>query len=366
MSDDGFYRALVQADKCINCGQCLDVCPMNRPERSTGSEPRTAYAAYSTEESVRFQSSSGGVFSQIAKMILKQGGTVYGAAFDMQMQLRHVAVNDIRYLDPLCGSKYLQSYLGGIYEDIRDKLLDGNLVFFVGTPCQVSALYNVLNARPHNLITADVICHGTPAPGLFRQYLNYLERKYHGTIIDYWFRSKENANDRMSYTAKVVLQNGDTVKTIFLDGDEEPYALRFLSNALQNESCYQCPYASLQRTGDLTLGDYWGYETAHPELEHVSGVSLVLVNTQSGADALAKTENLALVKTGSDQYLDRNIHLTRPPVRHSDRDKLYLTFSKEGFSNNFYKKSFLPSGYRLYIIKRRIRSFVKWARKSGF
>ena len=40
-------------------------------------------------------------------------------------------------LDKLRGSKYIQAKVGDTYCEIRKHLLNGEYVFFTGTPCQV-------------------------------------------------------------------------------------------------------------------------------------------------------------------------------------------------------------------------------------
>ena len=358
-TSEGFYKAYVENTACIECGRCVSVCAMRKNAAVIGREPLTAYAAYSQNDHLRGRSSSGGVFTHIAESMIDAGGVVYGAAFSSEMELRHTAACTKDDLASLRGSKYLQSRIGNAYSEIRQKLSDGVPVFFVGTPCQVAALYSVLGTKPPHLLTADLICHGTPAPGLFLAYLRFLERKYDGRIVDYCFRSKEHANARMSYTVKLTLSAGGTEKVVFLDGDEEPYTMRFISSALQCDSCYQCPFACLRRMGDLTLGDYWGYEEAHPELADINGVSLLLVNTEKGCRAIENINGVKLAKTERVHYLKKNKHLIAPPVKHPDRDHIYAEFSDTGFSKRFYNHTFLPEGYRLYILKRRVRSMMK-------
>lgn len=362
ITDEGFYHATIQLDHCVDCGKCLSVCPMNGSLKNKRT-PVSAYAVYHQSEQVRKKSTSGGVFYQLAQNVLAKKGIVYGASFDENMHLRHVPAICESELDALCGSKYLQSDLTGVYQAVKENLRAGMQVFFVGTPCQVAALYTVVGHH-ENLLTADLICHGVPSPGLFRSYVHHLEKRYGGKVTDYRFRSKEHANSRISYTTKVELINqSNQQKTVYMDGDEEPYTLRFLTNTLQCESCYQCPYASHQRVGDLTMGDYWGYENAHPELSNIIGVSLVLVNSMQGKNALTKAQGLTIIDTSEKLYLEGNQHLSAPPTKNPERDKLYRAYAKMGFSSRFYHRVFLPRGYKMYLLKRRLRGALKWIKR---
>ena len=160
----------------------------------------------------------------------------------------------------------------------------------------------------------------------------------------------------MSYTVKLTMADG---REYFLSGDEEPYTMRFISGALQADSCSSCPYAAHSRVADLALGDYWGYERAHPELEQIRGVSLVLVNTPAGKTLLEESQGLELVETTAEKYLPKNNHLSVPGRKHPQRDGIYEAFAARGFTKAFYKKYFLPDGHGMYILKRRILALIK-------
>ena len=317
--------------------------------------PLQSFAVYHRDEQVRRNSSSGGVFTALARQVINAGGVVVGAAFDESMHLRHAIAENLEEFFAYRGSKYLQSDINGVYSRIKVLLENGRTVLFTGTPCQVSGLQTALGKNYKNLLTCDLVCHGAPSAGLFEGYLGFLEKKYRGKIIGYDFRSKEHANARMSYTVKLTVQTKTGVVQRFVSGDEEPYTMRFISGALQAESCYRCPYANLSRKGDLTLADYWGYEQAHPELAQVMGVSLVLVNTAAGEKLLEQAKELEKLPTTAESYLKKNNHLSAPAREHPQRKAIYDAFADRGFSKSFYKKYFLPDGHGLFILKRRLR-----------
>lgn len=347
----GFLVASIEQDKCIQCGICIKKCSQKYVFDSER-EPIQSFLAFNKNETERFQASSGGVFGVLAEMIISNSGVVYGAAFDENLKLRHKCASTIEEIKDLCGSKYLQSEVYPVFEEIK-RILPQRKVLFVGTPCQVYALKQTLGDSP-NLYTADLICHGAPSPGLFEGYKHFLEQKKGGSIIAYNFRSKEHANAIMSYTVKVTYRKKNQLHSFFMDGDEEPYTMRFISNALQGEGCYNCRFTNLDRQGDITLGDYWGFQEAHPEYKDMMGVSLVLVNSTKGCQLLEKADKLHLVETKKNQYLSKNNHLCVPPMKSEDRDGLYSAFSKMGFTKKFYNKYFLPNGYRTFIFKRRL------------
>ena len=126
---DGFYRPLIDADKCVQCGVCEKVCPWtNVVENSNASRnaPRTV-AAYAKDESIRMESSSGGIFTVLAEKILNDGGVVVGVAQIEPTRFGHIIVDN-------------KADLGKA-------------------------------ATSADLVTVDIVCHGTPSVKVFAKYL---------------------------------------------------------------------------------------------------------------------------------------------------------------------------------------------------
>lgn len=109
---EGFLYPLVNADMCIDCGLCEDVCPMlHKPIQH---EVLAVYGAKNKNEEVRMESSSGGMFSLFAEAVLISGGVVVGVALDGEFMPHHVMIDSVDKLDLLRGSKYVQSKIGSI------------------------------------------------------------------------------------------------------------------------------------------------------------------------------------------------------------------------------------------------------------
>ena len=86
----GFLYPIVNNKKCINCGLCEKVCPiLHENENRT---PTYSYAIKNNDEEVRKRSSSGGLIPIIAKNTIEAGGSVYGAIFDEQWNVKHVGI----------------------------------------------------------------------------------------------------------------------------------------------------------------------------------------------------------------------------------------------------------------------------------
>lgn len=361
---EGFFQASVNFDQCIDCGKCLISCPINSPDNSNAT--LSAYLGYHNDDFIKINSTSGGIFYEIAKRFLLNNGIVYGAAYLNGFSVQHIRISNIDDLSKLQGSKYAQSKLDSSYNALKEDLKSGKYVLFSGTPCQISAVKNLFYEKYKNqLITIDLICHGVPSSKLFSDYIKYLEKKKKSKIIKYQFRCKENSTELMSYNTKITYNHkGKTIDSI-IDGNEDPFVLRFLSNCLQLNSCYDCPFTKENRCSDITLGDFWGVEKTFPEKINIAqkGISLVLANTKVGEFMLKKLTNVYLEKIHKSDYIDYNKHLTSPSNKNPERDVLYSYYSKYGFSKMFYNNYFLPYKFKEYILKRKILRCLKWLKK---
>lgn len=321
-SDEGFNYPVISQEKCIDCGLCARICPVNTLPHLERKENPGVYAAWSLDMNVRCRSSSGGVFSEFAAYFLQQGGYVCGAAFDEKMRLRHVLSDTQNGVAGMRGSKYLQSEIGSVYREVGEKLKNGFPVFFTGTPCQVAGLYAYLQGKyTEHLLTADLVCHGVPSPGLFDNYFQQLQKRYDGLILGFIFRKLEAWDVVPSLKFSEGWQE--------LHGCNNIYQKAFLKSYLHRESCYRCPFARIPRVGDITMADFWGigrhipfhYKTTH-------GVSLLLVNSCRGEAVLSEIGGRLFLKARTlDEAKEHNGQLVYPDYRPTARDTIYRDFS---------------------------------------
>lgn len=265
--EDGFAYPEIDTSRCINCGQCRRACP----ELSGAvfhERPSECHAVMATDE-IRAVSSSGGVFSLLAWACLNKGGVVYGAAFDNELKLRHVRADSVAEMNALRGSKYLQSAIGRSFCQVRDDLASRRKVLFVGTPCQVAGLRNFLNRDFENLLLVDLICHGVPSQQSFDKHLK--EQSADDDVIRFDFRNK-----RDGWGGPYLLLLLKSGRRIYRKDSEDDYMCAFFAGLSLRQSCHFCQYAQLRRTGDFTIGDYWG---AKKDDNDGKGTSLVFLNT---------------------------------------------------------------------------------------
>lgn len=278
---EGFYRPVIDSEKCIECGACERICPWNKeilnPNKSSNN-PKTL-AAFANDESIRLQSSSGGIFTVLAECILENGGVVIGVAQITPTHFGHIVVENKEDLEKLRGSKYVQADTSFIYKEVSNLLKSGRKILFSGTPCQVAALYAVLGnaATSVNLFTVDIVCHGTPSVKVFEKYIKELEKENSALVASSRFRDK-----RMGWNGYLLQHCFKSGKSVSEHHSRSKYMRLFLSRICQNLSCDDCHYRKLPRIADITLGDYWGVSKYHPEMDDNKGTSVVLLNTEHG------------------------------------------------------------------------------------
>ena len=172
-NEQGFLYPYIDKNKCTNCKLCTKVCPFKKEwfENNKNEIPKV-YALKNKDENIRDNSTSGGAFSILAEYVIKENGIVYGALLDENNIVKHVRIDELKNIQQLRGSKYVQSFLGNIFKDVKNDLEKGKKVMFVGTPCQVAGLKTFLQKDFSNLILVDFICHGVPIPMMFKEHIN--------------------------------------------------------------------------------------------------------------------------------------------------------------------------------------------------
>lgn len=291
----GFSYPIVNAEICIGCGACERVCP------AMGERPndQLQFVLWAKAQSLEFldQSSSGGVFGLLARKMLSVGGVVCGAAFDESCRaVRHVLLDSVVGLDTIMRSKYVQSSVGiDVYKGVRDALRSGRPVLFSGTACQVAGMREFLGklAESDLFLSVDVICHGVPSPKLWSRWVDYRGEAFGSDVCDVNMRSKTTG--WLSYSAmyKHIAEKDNICDTESQVFGEDWYMKAFLANASLRSSCLACR-EKRSSGSDITLGDFWGFQNIHPDVDYSKGVSAVLCNTEKGERAFNAISKLTL------------------------------------------------------------------------
>ena len=354
---EGFDYPVINHETCTECGLCVRICPIsnhwNNP--ATFDFPQV-FAAYHQSERVRSKSASGGIFPALAQSVLEDKGMVFGAAFDEHFRLSHIGVETETELGPLIGSKYVQSRIGAAFKEVKNVLKRNKPVLFTGTPCQIVGLYNFLQRDDDHLFTCDLICHGVPSPKVFQKYIGYLEESHNSKVIQYKFRSKYFGWH--SYGIQITFANGKIINTT---NQQDPYTIGFLDNLFLRPICSICPYTSLHRHADITIGDFWGIEKYMPELNDNKGVSAILVNTAKGSRLFEGCQSLILTRQSEVQQVIQP-SLVSPSIPSSHRASFFADLDRLSFGDvqRIYISGFLPTIRRKIIqYKHAILNFVQ-------
>lgn len=323
----GFKYPKVDLSKCVECGLCERVCSFNPEYRTTENfKSPIPYGCRLKSTDELMKSRSGGAFVALSDLILNKGGVIYGVGYNEHFKVAHKRATTKEERDEFRGSKYVQTDLDGIFQQIMKDLLDGKWVMFTGVGCQVAGLKAFIPKKlQERLFTIDIVCHGVPSPKIWEDYIDYLENKTGKTIIKVNFRDKRFGwtTHKESYTFKDSTQ---LVSTEFTE--------LFYKHIMLRPSCGNCFYCNLRRPSDLTIADFWGWERTKSKLnEDNRGLSLVLVNTPKG-EALYKDkacqDKLIAFETSLKDCMQS--HLERPTVLNKNWKKFQKIYEKKGFN----------------------------------
>lgn len=328
-----YYNALIDTKKCVDCGLCTKVCP--RENDNDMSKPKWWYQGWADSE-IREHASSGGAASAIIRAFIKNGGYVASCLFDSGKFVFEVT-NEMAVARKFAGSKYVKSNPEKIYGKIQSLLKANQKVLFIGLPCQVAAVNQFIKDKT-NLVTADLICHGTPSPYLLKKCLQEYGHDIN-TLTDINFRIKslyELNRDGKPIAAFHTMDN---------------YLIAFLHSYDYTENCYSCKFATLDRVSDITLGDSWGTELSG---EVKNGVSLILCQSEKGKE-LIESAGLNLLDVDINNAISHNEQLNKPSKCSKSRDQFFENYNRY---NNFGKA--LVKTAPGIVAKEKVKSIVKY------
>lgn len=351
----GFEYPRVDSDKCVECGLCESTCPILHIKKN----PPEVYAcgmAYALDGETKEQGSSGGMFGVLARAVIAQGGIVYGAALDRELKLKTTGAETVDQLLPLYKSKYLLCDTNGKFCEIEAQLKKGRAVMYCSSPCQISALKSYLKADYENLITVDFVCHGVGSQSLFDGSVAYFERKNKIKIDNMVFRCKRSDASSHQYTY-TYSKNGRTVT----DWDlyfSFPYYNAYCKQLVYRNECYQCKYATHERTGDITVGDFHTVKKYDSTVDRFAGVSMILVNTEKGKRIFDSVEKDIFFKPMDKEVLYVNNRFSTGEKKPAEYDAFMECFKNEGFDKTV-KRYLLPRRDWMKIIYYKSPRFIR-------
>lgn len=363
---EGFWYPKVNLGLCTDCGLCEKTCAeLNIEELKLNGTTKLpiVFASYHKDDSIRYESTSGGMFSALANKMYDDGGYVGGAIFTEDFYAKHIISNQCEDLLKIRGSKHFQSDMTGIFRQIEKLLNIKEKVLICGTPCQMASLRLYLGKEYDNLITVDFICLGINSPKIFHKSLQSLERKYGAKAVFVHAKNKDLGWRSLAY--KIKFANN---KIYLREGRKDDFTRGFIETRCNcRPTCYECKYKGFPRISDITLGDFWGIEKSNSKLiDNNMGTSVVLLNSQKGIlffDSIKgsiEAEELTL-----SDVLPGNLALVQPISRPSiNREEYYKAIDKLPFDKVV--KKYFPSKHKLVKkFKKRLRYITNKVNQMG-
>ncbi|MFH1971884.1 MAG: Coenzyme F420 hydrogenase/dehydrogenase, beta subunit C-terminal domain [archaeon] len=300
-----------------------------------------SYVSWSLNKSNLKNSSSGGIFFEVAKKIIEEGGYVSGCVM-INNKPYHIITNNLKKLKEMRGSKYVQSNMDLFYKELINIDYSKQLLF-VGTPCQtiiVKRVYKKLKGNTKNLFIITLFCHGVPSYKLLEEYLKTFKRK----VKNINFRDKTKSWKK--FGVRIIFDDDSQLFQVY---KKNKYMQTYLSNIALNENCYNCSFIKLPTNGDLMLGDFWGIPDSKM---NIFGTSAILTNTPKGDKLIKELHKKHLIHL---KDIDINLILKGNPKlidgiieRPLGREKFILELEKYSFNRAYYK-ILIP-----YLFKRKI------------
>lgn len=311
---------VIDYSKCVECKKCEKSCPINN--NISTNFPNKAYAVWSLDQQDRKTSTSGGAASVFYQQAISDNMYICGVEYDNDFHVKHTISRDIESIQKFKQSKYVYSEVDNIYELVKEKLDNGEDVLFISLPCKVAGLLGFLNKKYDNLITIDIVCHGTPSYKILDDHIKFVDKKRIGKNLR--FRDDNQMLFDVSSKSKTVYRKY---------GKEDTYMAAFLEGLDYRESCYNCQFANPERISDITISDFWGLGSEIPfEHEYSGAISALLINTQKGMDFFEKSKHRFFYEERLvEEAIKGNAQLNSPTKHHLKRNLFEEMYKSVGF-----------------------------------
>ena len=344
-TNNGFWQATVVAEKCINCGKCVKVCPFIGLESDFQVLNGKLYSYKDKSDNVLLNSSSGGAAYRLAKILWEKGYGVVGCCYDTnKASAKHILISRQEQLNLIQGSKYVQSDFFNALHEIKN--YNRPLVIF-GTPCQIAGAKKALNEN-NNVIYIDLICHGVPTQLAMDKYINYLQRKkqFFNEKFNVIFRYKKRGwHERYIFVS-------DSGHVYCQHQSKDPFFRLFESGFCYSEACYECRWRD-RSEADIRVGDYWG---AKFKKDH-TGVSMVLACNRKGDETIEELEEHGKLQKQDikDYFINQQTSNSHMPVFYN---RLLLDLKNENVNIENCINSFIAPTEKRLKLSRRVRKIV--------
>lgn len=327
--EEGFLYPSVDQDICIDCHLCEKVCPLVNHIEETEKEQK-AYLIRHNDETVLKQSTSGGAFTAFAQVVLKKGGVVFGAAFDDNYEVHHIAVDSEEDLYKFRNSKYVQSDPEDTFRQVKKYLKQNRPVLYSGTPCQIEGLKAYLGPNVENLLLVDFVCRSTPSRLVWRKYKAMRNGE---NVLPVAFRDKNKYGYEYSQ-----ISFKDDKRTYFSGVESDPYLRAFFSDMSVRPACYNCRFKKRYRESDLTIWDCFDIYKLDKSLDDNRGVTRCLAHSHQGEELLKNAREFATIKQiNVEKAIDGVRELSFPVKMNPKREAFFADVTTMGDKELFEK-----------------------------
>lgn len=290
---NGFYEPrIIDYDKCIHCGLCVDVCAFTHDELADDTHPLKSWGAWSQDELTRLRATSGGVATELCRQLLASGYKIIGCKYNYDThRAEHAVADNFDDLNQFTGSKYMQSLTSPAFHDINrsDKYV------VIGTPCQIDSFRRYINRFKcqDRFILIDFYCHNVCSINAWDAYRDFVSKRI-GKIKYVSWRNKTvpSAGGRFIgwHDSYVMVLEGDNGEWVSSMRDNDLYYQLFFGDVCDNPACAKsCKYKYDRSSADIRLGDFWGEKYRSNQ----NGVNTVVAFTEKGVhliESLSKVE----------------------------------------------------------------------------
>ena len=106
------------------------------------------------------------------------------------------------------------------------------------------------------------------------------------------------------------------------------------------------------KVSDITLGDYWGIQNVHPEMDDDKGISAVIINSKKGIELFeAIKQDLVWKETEYENIKKYNSALVKPVKKDPNREKFFENLDRMPFDKLVKKYTYKPSFIKKVINK---------------
>lgn len=322
-SEEKKFTIAIDSDKCVECGLCEKVCPSKdlgyaEGERLFQNEKESkwdAYIASAKDESIVKDAVSGGFISTLLEYALSSNefdAIVTITGYDCRNPVYATIVENQKGLKDFAKSRYIPVLHTRVFEYIlrnRDKK-----VVFVGVPCAVKALYNIITAyklNKDNYLIVGLFCDRNFTYKINDYFSAHLADSQE--IKQTYFRTKKYS--KYPGNGLLVLENGTEIQFSARERTQ-------VKDYFQMERCLYC-VDKFAVEADISVGDNYTKESA---ANHSFGENNIIVRTDKGKAVLHQLSKRLVCRPVSAHAVKESQHMNE---RSENLDFLALKMSSD-------------------------------------